>query len=207
MLDGEKFNTYSHMAGAALALTGLVFLVIHAALSGDPWKIVSASLYGATLVLLYFFSSLYHGLRGGRAKQVLQKIDHSAIYLLIAGTYTPFTLVTLRGALGWSVFGVIWGAAVLGIIQDTAFRMKRRALSVVLYVAMGWLSLILIGPLARALPAAAVALLVAGGLSYTLGILFYAFDDRVLRHSHGIFHLFVLTGSICHYLSIVLYVV
>lgn len=206
MLDGEKFNTYSHMAGAALALTGLVFLVIHASLTGDPWKIVSTSLYGATLVLLYFFSTLYHGMRG-RAKQVLQKIDHSAIYLLIAGTYTPYTLVTLRGALGWSVFSVIWGLAVLGIIQDTAFRVKRRALSVVLYVVMGWLSLILIGPLARSLPAAAVALLAVGGLSYTIGIIFYAFDDRVLPHSHGIFHLFVLTGSVCHYLSIVLYVV
>lgn len=205
MLDGEKFNTYSHLAGAALALTGLVVLVVHASLSGDPWKIVSASLYGATLVLLYFFSTLYHGMHG-RAKQVLQKIDHSAIYLLIAGSYTPFTLVTLRGALGWSIFGVIWGLAVLGIIQDTAFKVKRRVFSVVLYLVMGWLSLLMIGPLARSLPAAGVALLVAGGLSYTLGVLFYAFD-RALRHSHGIFHLFVLTGSVCHYLAILLYVV
>lgn len=206
MLDGEKFNTYSHMAGAALALTGLVVLVVHASLSGDPWKIVSASLYGTTLVLLYFFSTLYHGMHGSRAKQILQKIDHSAIYLLIAGTYTPFTLVTLRGTLGWSVFGVIWGLAVLGIIQETVFRVKRRVFSVVLYLVMGWLSLSMIGPLVRSLPASAVALLVAGGLSYTFGVLFYAFD-RALRHGHGIFHLFVLIGSVCHYLAIVLYVV
>lgn len=205
MQNGERFNTLSHMAGAVFAVTGLVFLVIHAALTGDPWKIVSASLYGSTLVLLYFFSTLYHGYQGG-AKRVLQKLDHSAIYLLIAGSYTPFTLVSLRGAWGWSLFGVIWGLAILGIIQDALAGEKRRIFSVILYIVMGWLSLIAIKQLVRALPPAAVIWLLAGGLSYTAGVVFYALD-RSLRHGHGVFHLFVLAGSGCHYLAIILYVV
>jgi hemolysin III len=165
MHHGEKFNAFSHLAGAALALTGLVFLTVRASLRGDPWKIASAGIYGATLVGLYFFSTLYHSARDGGAKKILRKIDHSAIYLLIAGTYTPFTLVTLRGAWGWSLFGVIWGLAVTGIIQDLLFAKGHRIFSVVLYLLMGWLSLTAIRPLIRALPAPALALLVAGGLS------------------------------------------
>ena len=205
MHDGEKFNTLSHLAGAAFALTGLVFLVLRAASQGDPWKIVSASVYGAALVVLYLFSTLYHG-SDGRAKGVLRKLDHSAIYLLIAGTYTPFTLVTLRGPWGWSLFGVVWGLAVLGIVQDVTIARGPRVLSIALYVIMGWLSLIAIGPLIRSLPVPGLAWLTAGGIFYTVGILFYALD-RKLWHGHGIFHLFVLAGSICHYLTILLYVV
>lgn len=205
MHKGERFNTLSHLAGAALAVTGLVFLAARAALQGDPWKIVSACIYGATLTTLYFFSTLYHGVRGN-AKKVFRKLDHSAIYLLIAGTYTPFALVSLRGAWGWSLFGVIWGLAIFGIVQDLLFAKGHRIFSVALYVLMGWLSLIAIRPLVRSLPAPGVAWLVAGGASYTVGVLFYALDRR-LRHGHGIFHLFVLAGSVCHYVAILLYVV
>jgi hemolysin III len=206
MHHGEKFNAFSHLAGAALALTGLVFLTVRASLRGDPWKIASAGIYGATLVGLYFFSTLYHSARDGGAKKILRKIDHSAIYLLIAGTYTPFTLVTLRGAWGWSLFGVIWGLAVTGIVQDLLFAKGHRIFSVALYVLMGWLSVIAVRPLTWALPAPGFDWLVAGGVFYTVGIIFYALD-RHLPHGHGIFHLFVLAGSICHYVAILLYVV
>src|SRR5574341_890585 len=205
MERGERFNSISHLAGAALALTGLVFFVFRAALQGSPWKIVSAAVYGATLAALYFFSTLYHSVRDGGTKNILRKIDHSAIYLLIAGTYTPFTLVTLRGPWGWSLFGVVWGLAVIGIVQDLVLRKGRRVLSVVLYLLMGWLALAAIGPLTRALPGPGMAWLVAGGVSYTVGVIFYVLD-RKLRHGHGIFHLFVLAGSVCHYAAVLLYV-
>jgi hemolysin III len=202
---GERLNSYSHLLGALAAAAGLVVLVVLAAERGDPWRIVSFSIYGASLLLLYLFSALYHSLRG-RAKSILQKFDHHAIYLLIAGTYTPFTLVTLRGAWGWSLFGAVWGLAALGIVVDSLHgRGARRILPVVIYVVMGWLALIALKPLVAALPRAGFAWLLAGGLFYTVGIVFYVLDAR-LRHAHGIWHLFVLAGSICHYLAILLYV-
>ncbi len=204
MYKGERLNSISHLIGASLALAGLLVLVVHASQKGDPWRIVSFSVYGATLLVLYSFSSLYHGVRGA-SKKVFQKFDHSAIYLLIAGSYTPFTLVTLRGAWGWSLFGVIWGLALFGIIQDTLFTRGRRVLSVVIYLLMGWLALVAIRPLARALPEAALAGLVAGGVLYTTGVLFYALDKKI-SFGHEIFHLFVLAGSACHYFTILLYV-
>ncbi len=204
MYKGERLNTASHFVGAALALAGLVILVVQASVQGDPWKIVSFSVYGVTLAALYFFSTLYHA-RSGKAKAILQKIDHSAIYLLIAGTYTPFTLVTLRGAWGWSIFGTIWGLAIIGILQDIVLTTKRRILSVVIYLLMGWLVIIAIRPLVRVLPIAGFALMVAGGLFYTVGVIFYALDKKI-PHGHGIFHFFVLAGSICHYFAVFLYV-
>jgi hemolysin III len=203
MYKGERVNSISHLVGASLALAGLVVLVVNASQKGDPWKIVSFSIYGLTLVSLYFFSALYHSVRGA-SKKVFQKIDHSAIYLLIAGSYTPFALVTLRGAWGWSIFGVIWGLALFGIIQDTLAPGKR-ILSVVIYLLMGWLALAAIRPLARALPEAALAGLVAGGVLYTTGVLFYALDKKI-SFGHEIFHFFVLAGSACHYFTILLYV-
>ena len=205
MQPGERLNSYTHLLGALAAAAGLVVLVVLAAERGDPWRIVSFSIYGASLLLLYLFSALYHGLRG-RAKSILQKFDHHAIYLLIAGTYTPFTLVTLRGAWGWSLFGAVWGLAALGIVVDSLHRSgARRILPVVIYIVMGWLALIALKPLLAALPRAGFAWLLAGGLFYTVGIVFYALDKR-LRHAHGIWHVFVLAGSICHYLAIFLYV-
>jgi len=204
MYHGERFNTITHLVGAALALAGLIVLVVFASLQGDPWKIVSFSVYGASLFLLYTLSTLYHSLRG-RAKDIFRKLDHVAIYLLIAGTYTPFTLVTLNGAWGWSLFGVIWGLAVIGIIVDTLHRKGARAIQMVIYLLMGWLILVAMYPLVQALPAGAIALLVLGGVLYTGGIAFYALDARV-KHAHGIWHLFVLAGSVSHYLAILRYV-
>ena len=204
MYHGERFNTITHLVGAALALAGLIVLVVFASLQGDPWKIVSFSVYGASLFLLYTLSTLYHSLRG-RAKDIFRKLDHVAIYLLIAGTYTPFTLVTLNGTWGWSLFGVIWGLAVIGIIVDTLHRKGSRAIQMVIYLLMGWLILVAMYPLVQALPAGAIALLVLGGVLYTGGIAFYALDAR-MKHAHGVWHLFVLAGSIAHYLAILLYV-
>jgi hemolysin III len=201
---GERLNSITHLAGACFAVAGTAVLVVSAGLKGDPWKIVSFSIYGATLVALYFFSALYHSIHG-RAKTVLQKLDHIAIYLLIAGTYTPFTLVTLRGAWGWSLFGIVWALAVAGIIQEVLLARGKRVLSVVIYILMGWLMLIAIRPLIRALPAAGLVWLVAGGLFYTGGVIFYALDKR-LAHGHGIWHFFVLAGSACHYLAVFFYV-
>ncbi len=204
MYKGERVNSISHLIGTSLALAGLVVLVVQASLKGDPWKIVSFSIYGVTLVGLYFFSTVYHSVRGA-SKRVFQKIDHSAIYLLIAGSYTPFALVTLRGAWGWSIFGIIWGLALFGIIQDTLLTQVRRILSIVIYLLMGWLALVAIRPLAHALPGAGTDMLIAGGIFYTTGVLFYVLDKKI-SFGHEIFHFFVLTGSLCHYFTILLYV-
>lgn len=204
MYRGERMNSITHLIGTSLALAGLVVLVVIASRQGDPWKIVSFSIYGVTLVALYLFSTLYHSVRGA-AKKVFQKIDHSAIYLLIAGTYTPFTLVTLRGAWGWSLFGVSWGLALFGIIQDTLIGRGRRVLSVAIYLLMGWLALIAIRPLAQLLTGAGMAWMVAGGVFYTIGVLFYALDKKI-SYGHEIFHLFVMAGSACHYVTILAYV-
>lgn len=205
MYHGERLNSITHLLGAVAAAAGLAVLVVLAARQGDAWKLVSFSIYGTSLFLLYLFSTLYHSTRG-RAKSILQKFDHSAIYLLIAGSYTPFTLVTLRGAWGWTLFGLIWGLAVLGMVVDSLHNKNaRRILPIAIYIVMGWLVLIAFKPLTAALPYAGVLWLVAGGLFYTLGIVFYALDKK-LRHAHGIWHLFVLAGSICHYLAVLLYV-
>jgi len=201
---GERFNSISHLIGAAAALAGLVILVVLAAYQGDPWKIISFSIYGATLLFLYVISTLYHSWRG-KAKKVFRKLDHHAIYLLIAGTYTPFTLVTLRGVWGWSIFGVIWGLAVLGIVLDSLPQKGQRILPVIIYLIMGWLILIALNPLLRALPLAGFAWLLLGGVFYTVGVVFYVLDERV-RHFHGIWHLFVLAGSIAHYFTVLFYV-
>ena len=205
MYYGEKFNALTHLVGAVFALAGTVVLIVLAALGGDPWKIVSVSIYGATLILLYSFSTLYHSLRG-RAKAILRKLDHNSIYLLIAGSYTPFCLVTLRGPWGWSLFGVVWGLAAFGILQELMQRSEARVLSVVIYVVMGWVALAALAQLRHALGPAGFAWLVAGGLFYTVGIVFYVIDRR-LTHAHGIWHLFVIAGSACHYVAILLYVV
>lgn len=204
MYYGERFNALTHLCGALLALAGSVVLIVLAVQDGDPWKVVSVSIYGATLVLLYSFSTLYHSLRG-RAKAVLRKLDHHSIYLLIAGSYTPFCLVTLRGPWGWSLFGVVWGLAGLGILQELRSNRGPRIFSVVIYVVMGWVALVAVVPLLQALGTAGFAWLAAGGLLYTFGIIFYALDER-LRHAHGIWHLFVIAGSAAHYVAILLYV-
>lgn len=201
---GEKFNAWTHLVGAVLALFGAVVLIVLAARVGDPWEIVSVSIYGVTLVLLYAFSTLYHSLRG-RTKDILRKLDHISIYLLIAGTYTPFCLVTLRGSWGWSLFGVVWGLAVLGILRELRPTNGARILPVVIYVVMGWVVIVALTPLLRALGPVGFAWLAGGGVFYTAGIVFYALDGR-MRHAHGVWHLFVLAGSATHYVAIFSYV-
>jgi hemolysin III len=204
MYYGEKFNALTHLVGAILALAGTVVLIVFAARDGDPWKVVSVSIYGATLVLLYSFSALYHSLRG-RAKYILREFDHHSIYLLIAGSYTPFCLVTLRGPWGWSLFGVVWGLAVLGSLQELWLKNSARILSLVIYVLMGWVALVALVQLLHTLGPVGFSWLVAGGLFYTIGIIFYVIDTR-LTHAHGIWHLFVLAGSASHYIAILFYV-
>jgi hemolysin III len=205
MAQRERFNTISHLLGAVAACAGLVVLVVLASRQGDAWKIVSFSIYGLTLILVYAFSTLYHGLEG-RAKEIFSKLDHQSIYLLIAGTYTPFTLVTLRGAWGWSIFGTVWGLAVLGIVLEVLPRNERRVLPVVIYLVMGWIILIALKPLLEALPSAGFAWLLAGGLFYTVGVVFYALDKKV-SYFHNIWHLFVLAGSVSHYCTVLFYIV
>lgn len=204
MYYGERFNAWTHLVGAVLAVTGTVILIILAATTGDPWRIVSASIYCTALLLLYCASTLYHSLRG-RAKIILRKFDHMSIYLLIAGTYTPFCLVTLRGAWGWSLFGVVWGLAVAGMLQEIKPRSEARILSLVIYAVMGWVVVVAIKPLLDHIAFAGFFWLASGGLLYTFGIVFYAYDSR-FRHWHGIWHLFVLGGSLAHYLAIAFYV-
>ena len=204
MYPGERFNSIRHLIGAVLALAGSAVLIVLAARQGDPWKIVSFSIYGAMLVALYVVSTLYHSVRGP-AKNVLRKFDHCAIYLLIAGTYTPFTLVSLRGSWGWWLFGVIWGLALAGIAQEIWLAKGARVVSLIIYILMGWLAMVAVLPLWHALTPAGFAWLAAGGACYTLGIVFYVTDHRV-RHGHGLWHLFVLGGSICHFFTVLLYV-
>jgi len=204
MYYGERFNSITHIVGAFFAASSSLVLIVTAARGGDPWKIVSFSVYATMLLTLYVTSSLYHSVRGA-AKEVLQKLDHCAIYLLIAGTYTPFTVVTLRGILGWWMLGVVWALAFLGIVQEIWIARGARVISLVIYVLMGWIALIAIKPLLGALGFAGFAWLVAGGLFYTVGIAFYATEHKV-RHGHGIWHLFVLGGSACHYITVLRYV-
>ncbi len=204
MVHGERFNSISHLVGAVLAVAGAAVLITQASLQGDAWRIVGFSVYGAMLIALYLASTLYHALRG-RAKAVFQKLDHCGIYLLIAGSYTPFALVSLRGPWGWSLLGVVWSLALLGIAQEVWLARGARVLSLVIYVLMGWLALVAVVPLWRALGPDGFAWLAAGGALYTLGIAFYVADHR-LRHSHGIWHLFVLGGSACHFFTFLLYV-
>ncbi len=201
----EEFaSTVTHGVGLALSLAGLVVLVVLAALKGTAWHIVSCAIYGATLVLLYSASTLYHAVRSPRAKHILRILDHGAIYLLIAGTYTPFTLVTLRGGLGWTLFGLVWALALAGILFKVFHVDRFPIVSTLVYLSMGWLVVIAWKPVLRQVPGGGIALLVAGGLAYTAGILFYA--SHKLPFNHAIWHLFVLGGSICHYVAVLLYV-
>ncbi|WAD26713.1 hemolysin III family protein [Pseudomonadaceae bacterium T75] len=205
MYHGEKLNAWTHLTGGVLALIGSVWLLVVAALSGDLAKIVGVAIYGFTLVLLYSASTLYHSVRG-RAKVIMQKLDHLSIYLLIAGSYTPFCLVTLRGSWGWWLFGIVWGLAVIGMLQEIKPRSEARVLSVVIYAVMGWIVLVAVKPLLAALGGIGFTWLVAGGVLYTVGIIFYAYDQR-FRHWHGIWHLFVMAGSLLHFVAIAGYVV
>ena len=204
MYHGERFNGYTHLMGAVLAAAGAATLITIAAREGGAARIASVSIYGAALFLLYLVSTLYHSLRG-RAKDLFRKLDHVAIYVMIAGTYTPFALVTLEGAWGWSLFGAVWGLAAVGIVQELCIARGARLLSLAIYLMMGWLAVVALVPLFRALSWSGMGWVAGGGLVYTVGIVFYLFDER-FRHWHGIWHLFVLGGSAMHFVAVLLFV-
>ena len=200
----EVANSVTHGLGLLASIVGSVVLIFLAAERGEAWHVVSAAVYGSTLVALYGASTLYHALKGTRAKDVLRLLDHCAIYLLIAGTYTPITLVSLRGEWGWTLFGAVWTLAVAGIFFKIFATGRFGYLSTVAYVLMGWICILALKPILLLLSPGAIALLLAGGLSYTAGTLFYQWER--IPYSHAVWHLFVIAGSACHYLAIALYV-
>ena len=200
----ELINAITHGLGALLGIGGTVVAIVFATLYGNVYSVVFAAIYGAMLILLYTMSTLYHALTHEGAKRVFRVFDHCSIFLLIAGTYTPYTLVSLRGPLGWTIFGIIWGLTVLGIVLNAISIEKFKLFSGICYVVMGWLIILAIKPMMAVLGKPALILLLAGGIAYTVGFVFYAL--KRIRFMHGIWHLFVLAGSILHYFSILLYV-
>lgn len=200
MYRGERFNSISHLVAAFLALVGATVLITVAAMDGEPKRIVSFAVYGFTLFLLFLMSTLYHSF-AGRAKRWFRMFDYHSIYLLIAGTYTPFALVGIQGATGWWLFGTVWGLAAIGIVLDSLPRRGKRILPLILYMVMGWLCLFSLEPMLEALSATGFAWLLAGGIVYTAGVVFYVLDHW-LPWCHEIWHLFVIGGSACHYCSV-----
>lgn len=199
-LGEEIFNSITHGVGTLLSIAALVLLVVFASIKGNAWHVVSFSIFGASLVLLYLSSTLYHSFTREKIKNLFVRFDHAAIFLLIAGTYTPFVLTTIQGSLGWSLFGIIWGLAVAGIIIRSIYLTRFRKLMVGIYVAMGWMFLIAIVPMVKNLPASSITFLFIGAGLYSVGVIFYAW--RNLKYGHGIWHLFVLGGSIMHFFSV-----
>lgn len=199
----EIANSITHGIGAALSVAGAAILIVLATLHGDVRRIVSFSIYGAALIILYLASTLYHSFRNPRVKRVFKIIDHIAIYLLIAGTYTPFMLISLKGSWGWSLFSIVWGLAFLGIVFKAFFIDYFKKLSVLVYILMGWLCVIPFKQMITNVPSGGLILLIAGGILYTSGVIFYGWHR--LKYNHAIWHLFVMGGSICHYFAIYFY--
>jgi len=199
-LAEERLNSLTHGIGALLSIIGTTLLLIAASQQGDIWKIVSFSIFGASLILLYSASTFYHASRSAKARQVWKMLDHCAIFLLIAGTYTPFVLVNMRGPTGWTLFAVVWGLALAGIALKLAFGHRYKVLRVLVYLAMGWLILFAAGELGTQVGPLGVKLMVAGGITYTLGVIFYLANK--LPYNHAIWHLFVVGGSLCHFFAI-----
>ncbi len=200
----EIVNVITHGLGLLLSVPALVLLIVYASLYGTVWHIVSFSIYGSTLVTLYLASTMYHAARKPKVKENLNIFDHSAIYLLIAGTYTPFLLVTLRGPWGWSLFGVVWGLAIVGVVMKFFFMSKYKVVSALAYVLLGWVIIIAVKPLINSLDTGGLWWLMAGGISYTVGAVLYTL--KKLPYHHGIFHLFVLGGSFAHWVAVFYYV-
>jgi hemolysin III len=203
MYEGERFNSITHLVGSVLALIGTSVAVTRAVIDGGARRITAIAIYGAMLIVLYLSSTLYHSLRGN-AKQLFHVFDHCAIYLLIAGTYTPLTLTVLRGRVGWILFALVWALAAAGVAKDVFLHGRYRWISITLYVLMGWLIVFAIEPLKQVMPMPGLVLLVAGGIVYTGGLLFYALSKRVV-HMHGVWHLCVIGGSACHYFAVLRY--
>lgn len=201
MYAGERFNSITHLVGTIMAVAGTAVIVSVAA---GPRAVIAFTIYGTMMILAYLSSTLYHSVRGP-AKELFHIFDHCAIYLLIAGTYTPFTLITLRGPVGWWLFATIWILAIAGILKDVFFLGRFRVASAVFYLLMGWLVVVAFGPLRESLPVAGIAWLAAGGILYTIGTIFFALSKHVV-HTHGVWHLCVLGGSICHYVAVLRYV-
>jgi len=204
---GERLNSITHLVGAYLALIGFGALLTVSIQDGSPWMIAGFTVFGCSLTLLYSMSTLYHSARSPKVKRVFQRLDHVSIYLLIAGTYTPYMLVSLRDGRGALMMAVVWGLAVVGILMDAFAKVRRKAVAITIYLVMGWVSVLEFDNLQDALSSAGVTWLVAGGIAYTVGVIFYVMDAKNrMRHAHGIWHLFVLVGSGCHFISILGYV-
>lgn len=204
-LGEEIFNSVSHGAGGLLSIAGTVILIIFAAIYSNAWGVVSSAIYGASMIILYTMSTLYHAITNRKAKTFFRVMDHNTIFLLIAGTYTPFTLVPLRGAVGWVLFGIIWAAAIIGIIFNSISLEKSKKLSLVCYVLMGWAIIFAIKPMLKTVPTISLIFLLIGGLFYTAGIIFYA--KKNIRYFHSVWHLFTIGGSVFHYFSILIMII
>lgn len=200
----EVANAVTHGIGAALSIAALVILIVFAVLKGSPWHVVSFTIYGVSMLLLYTSSTLVHGFRDGKAKDLFEIFDHSAIYLFIAGTYTPLMLIVVKGVLGWSIFGIVWGIAILGCAFKAYFVKRFLFMSTIFYILMGWLIVIAWEPLTTNMASGGIILLAIGGLMYTLGTVFYVW--RGFPFHHAVWHLFVLAGSILHFFMILFYV-
>ncbi len=206
MIEEELANCITHGVGLILSVAGLAGLIAVAALQGTAWHIVGCTVYGTSLVLVYMASTLYHSATMPRTKRMLRTMDHVAIYLLIAGTYTPFTLINLRGPWGWTLFGIVWALAVMGIAFKFTFGHRHDRFSLAVYLIMGWVCLIAAKPIVQVVPSGALLLLLGGGLAYTAGTVFYA-NDKSFRYFHAIWHVFVLVGSLLHFCAVLFYVV
>ncbi len=200
-LGEEIFNSVSHGLGFIASIVGLVFLAVFAVTYGDVWHVVSFSIFGSTLILLYLASTLYHSLTRTKAVRIMQAIDHSAIFLLIAGTYTPFMLTIMRSTLGWTILSIVWVIAIVGILLKVFHFEKTHRIGLILYLAMGWIIVLVFFQVVRLLPLFSLIMLFAGGFFYTAGTVFYRWDR--LKYNHAIWHLFVLGGSICHYFAVI----
>lgn len=201
-LGEEIFNSVSHGTGGALAVAGTVVLIVCSAIYSDAWAVVSSCIYGASLIILYTMSTLYHAITNEKAKKFFRIMDHNTIFFLIAGTYTPITLAFMRGALGWVLFGVVWAAAIVGIVLNSIDLERFRKPSIVCYVAMGWVIIIAFKPFIESVPTISLVFLLIGGAFYTIGVIFYAL--KKVRYFHSVWHLFTVAGSVFHYFAILL---
>ena len=201
-LGEEIFNSVSHGAGSLLSIAGTIILIIFSAIYANTWAVVSSCIYGASLIILYTMSTLYHAITNEKAKKFFRIMDHNTIFFLLAGTYTPLTLFCLNGWLGWTLFGIVWGAAIIGIVLNSIDLERFRKPSVVCYILMGWVIILAIKPLMESIPQISLIFLLTGGVFYTVGVIFYAI--KKIKYFHSIWHLFTIAGSIFHYFSILL---
>jgi hemolysin III len=201
----EIVHSVMHGIGVLMSVMGLAMLIVYSSKYGDAWHVISSGIYGFTLIALYTISTLYHGVTKPGLKQVLQRLDHAAIFLLIAGTYTPFTLINLRGTWGWPLFGMVWSIAIAGMVMELIVKQRYKRISIGLYLGLGWLIMIAIKPMLASVEPGGMVLLLVGGLFYSLGVIFYMW--KTLVYHHAIWHLFVLAGSAAHFFAVFLYVV